>query len=79
LHKKKLKVKELVADIRAGMDDPTLMSKYGLVEKDLERVFQKLLEADFITNLELWERSRLSDTGITKAFIEAQKAVDELE
>jgi hypothetical protein len=76
---KKIKVKEFVADIRAGMDDPTLMRKYGLSEKELENVFQKLVEVDFITNVELWERARLSETGITKAYLEAQRAVDELD
>jgi hypothetical protein len=77
--KKKIKVKEFVADIRACMDDPTLMFKYGLSEKELQRVFQKLVDADFITNVELWERSQLSETGITKAFLDAQRAIDELD
>jgi hypothetical protein len=76
---KKIKVKEFVADIRAGMDDPTLMRKYGLSDKELKNVFQKLVEVDFITNVELWERARLSETGITKAYLEAQRAVDELD
>jgi hypothetical protein len=77
--RKKIKVKEFVADIRAGMDDPTLMSKYDLSGKQLENVFQKLVQVDFITIVELWERSRLSESGITKAFLEAQQAVDELD
>jgi hypothetical protein len=64
--------------MRSGLDDPALMSKYELTDKQLEMVFQKLIDADFITALELWERSRLSDTQITKAFVEAQKAIDEL-
>ena len=75
---RRLKAKELVKDIRSGMDDYQLLKKYGLSESQLESVFQKLIEADFITSLELWERSRLSDTQITKAFLEAQKAIDEL-
>jgi hypothetical protein len=64
--------------MRSGIDDPALMRKYDLTDKQLEMVFQKLIDADFITALELWERSRLSDTQITKAFVEAQKAIDEL-
>jgi hypothetical protein len=64
--------------MRSGLDDPALMRKYDLTDKQLEMVFQKLIDADFITALELWERSRLSDTQITKAFVEAQKAIDEL-
>jgi hypothetical protein len=64
--------------MRSGMDDVSLMVKYDLSERQLEQVFQKLIDADFITSLELWERSRMSDTQITKAFVEAQKAIDEL-
>lgn len=75
---RQLKAKELVKDIRSGMDDNELMRKYDLSASQLESVFHKLIEADFITSLELWERCRLSDTQITKAFVEAQKAIDEL-
>jgi hypothetical protein len=75
---RKVKAKEFVKDMRSGIDDPALMRKYDLTDKQLEMVFQKLIDADFITALELWERSRLSDTQITRAFVEAQKAIDEL-
>jgi hypothetical protein len=75
---RKVKAKDLVKDMRSGMDDNQLMNKYELSEKQLEMVFQKLIDSNFITALELWERSRLSDTQITKAFVEAQKAIDEL-
>lgn len=78
LPSRKIKAKEFVADMRAQMDDRALMRKYGLSEKELETVFQKLIEADFITKFELWERAKLSDTQITKAYVEAQSAIDEL-
>lgn len=76
---RKIKAKEFVKDIRLGMDDPTLMKKYQLSPQKLEEVLEKLVQADFITVLELHERARLSDTQVTKAFIEAQKAIDELD
>lgn len=78
VQKRTLKARELVKDMRSGLDDWALMRKYQLSERELQQVFQKLIDADFITSLELWERSRLSDTQITKAFVEAQKAIDEL-
>jgi hypothetical protein len=77
--KKRIRVHEFVADINSGMDDPGLMTKYGLSQRELQKVFQKLIQADFITSVELWERSKLSETTITKAFLEAQQAVDELD
>lgn len=76
---RKIKAKEFVRDIRSGMDDPTLMNKYQLTPQKLEEVLEKLIQADFITVLELHERARLSDTQVTKAFIEAQRAIDELD
>ena len=76
---RKIKAKEFVKDIRSGMDDPTMMKKYQLTPQKLEEVLEKLVQADFITVLELHERARLSDTQVTKAFIEAQRAIDELD
>jgi hypothetical protein len=75
---RKVKATELVKDMRSGMDDNELMLKYDLTEKQLEMVFQKLIDANFITAVEMWERAKLSDTQITKAYVEAQKAIDEL-
>lgn len=76
---RRIKAREFVKDIRSGMDDPTLMKKYQLTPQKLEEVLEKLIEADFITVLELHERARLSDTQVTKAFVEAQRAIDELD
>ncbi len=75
----KIQAREFVKDMRSGMDDNKLMKKYALSERQLEALLQKLIDADFLTTLELWERSRLSDTQITKAFVEAQKAIDQLD
>ena len=37
--------KEILADIKAGMDDTTLMQKYGLSDKGLQSIFKKLVDA----------------------------------
>jgi len=74
----RIRVREIVKDLRSGLGDSELMTKYALSEIQLESVFQKLIDADFITSVELWERSRLSDTQITKAFVEAQTAIDQI-
>ncbi len=77
--KRKINAKQLVEDIRSGTDDNNLMRKYDLTAEQLEEVFGKLVDADFITALELYERAKLSDTQITKAYVEAQQAIDELD
>jgi len=39
--KKTINATEILADIKAGMDDSALMEKYQLFEKGLQSVFQK--------------------------------------
>ncbi|MGO9572349.1 MAG: hypothetical protein ACLP5H_32945 [Desulfomonilaceae bacterium] len=43
--KRTINVKEILADIKAGMDDSALMEKYGISEKGLNKVFKKLTDA----------------------------------
>jgi predicted transcriptional regulator len=74
-----IKAKDFIKDLRSAVDDTALMSKYGLSHEGLQKVFEKLVEADFITVLELHERARLSETQVTRAFVDAQKAIDELD
>jgi len=77
--KVRIKAQEFVADLRSGLDDAALMRKYGLSEVGLGRVFDKLIDADIVTLDELWNRSMVSESQITKAFVEAQQAIDELD
>ncbi len=42
---KTINAKEILADIKAGMDDSALMEKYGLSEKGLQSLFEKLTYA----------------------------------
>jgi hypothetical protein len=77
--KHRIVARDFVADLRRGAEDDELMRKYNLTEKTLGQVFDKLIEADLITLDELWKRSALSDSRITKAYLEAQRAIDELE
>lgn len=61
--------KEVVQDIRSGMNDAGLMEKYGLSPEWLPIMFSKLLDAGLITQPELDQRlhssewSHIIDTG----------------
>jgi len=79
LLKRKINGKEVARDIHAGMGDTLLLDKYRLTGKQLEQIMRKLVEADLITHLQLYERTRLSDTQITRAFMETQEAIGELD
>ncbi len=54
--KRKIKAKEIVADIKAGMTDRELMSKYNISENALKGIFNKLVDAGTIKKSEIEER-----------------------
>ncbi len=76
---RKINAKDLARDVQGGMGDTLLMEKYHLNAKQLESVLRKLVDADLITHMQLYERTSLSDSLITRAFIEAEKAIAELD
>lgn len=55
--KKTLSAKEVVADVRAAATDDFLMKKYGLTEKGLQSLFQKLIAAKLVTPADLDRRA----------------------
>jgi hypothetical protein len=78
MEKRKIRAKEVAQDIYAGMGDTPLMEKYDLSAKQLETVLRKLVEADLIDHMQLYERTTLSDTQITKAYVDTQRHIKEL-
>jgi len=80
--KRKIKAKPFVKDLRDGMGDTELMQKYTLTERQLHKVFQRLVDAGVIDEMELFMRTSLSDSTFTKAFVAARyagQASDDLE
>ena len=51
--KQEIYAKEILNDIRSGMDDVNLMHKYKVTAKGLDSVFRKLLAAGLISQQEL--------------------------
>ncbi|MEW6348663.1 MAG: hypothetical protein AB1646_06345 [Thermodesulfobacteriota bacterium] len=74
-----IRVREILDDIGLGMDDGNLMSKYRLTPALLEKVLDKLVGAGLITDEDLRERAALTDTQVTRAFLDTQRALDELD
>lgn len=52
----RINVKEVVNDIREGVDDVGLINKYKLTAAQLEQLFRKLVEKGYITQKELDSR-----------------------
>jgi hypothetical protein len=72
--KRTINGKAIAADVVAGMGDASLMERYRLTPNQLEQILRKLLDANLITDMQLYERTTLADSMITKAFAEKEKA-----
>lgn len=57
--KVKISAKQIIQDIRSGMDNPALMDKYELSPDRLQTIFKKLVEQGRITQSELGQRIAL--------------------
>ena len=77
--KRKIKAKPFVRDLRDGMSDGKLMEKYFLSPDQLQKVFQRLVDAGAIDEMELFMRTSLDDSTIIKAFADIQRPVGELD
>ncbi len=76
--KRKIRARPFVRDLRNGMDDKELMEKYSVSDSQLHKVLYKLVDAGAIDEMELFMRTSLSDSTITRAFVDTQCAMEEL-
>jgi len=79
--KEKLQVsaKEVLDDLRSGMDDEAFMRKYKLSYRQLQDLFRKMIKAGFVTPIELAERLCVTSSQVTEVIEQVEKAVRELE
>ena len=68
LGKKTIKAKDLLADIRAGMDDAGLMQKYGLSSRGILKALNRLIWEGLMSPSELAERRSLAKTVYMPVF-----------
>lgn len=76
---RKIRASDLVKDITSGMNDPDLLAKYRLQPSQLEFMLQRLVEAGKITETQLVERTHITSTSITKAFVDVYQSLRELD
>jgi hypothetical protein len=62
--KRKITGRDVLKDIKAGMDDPALMDKYKLSSQGLQSVFSKLVNAGVLTEAELDSRVPISERTV---------------
>ena len=78
VRKRRVRAKKMAKDVHEGVGDTELMEKYNLSAKQLEEVLKRLLEASLITDMQLYERTTLSDIPILKASVKTGNPVEEL-
>ena len=71
--KRKIRAKPFLRDIRNGLSNVELMEKYILSERQLSRVFQRLVDAGAIDEVELFIRTSLDDSPLIEAFVETRR------
>jgi hypothetical protein len=66
--KRTINAKEILADIKMGLGNASLMEKYGLSEKVLQSVLKKLVDSGKLNQGELERRMAESETAIEYAW-----------
>lgn len=77
--KPKIKVNTNAAlqDLRNGMDDNSLMEKYGLTLRQLQRLYRKMIKSGMLTPMEVSDRLCVTTSQIEKAFKQAAQLLEE--
>lgn len=77
--KRKINAHELLADLKSGMNDDFLMTKYDLTPLGLQSAFRKIVKAGMASALDISRRLNSTEARIKETFIERDKAIDELD
>lgn len=73
--KRKIMAREIVSDLRLGLTNSQLMEKYRLRVEALRYICTKLVDAGLMTELELYERTNLTESDVFRAFSDASEPV----
>jgi DNA-binding MarR family transcriptional regulator len=75
----RISANEVLNDIKSGVDDQTIMAKYNLSYRQLQTLFRKIIQAGYVTPLELAGRLCVTESQVFEAFDRANKAIKELD
>jgi hypothetical protein len=78
-NRRKISAKNILADIRSGMDDEQLMIKYDLLPRQLQSVLRQIINVGLATPMEMSKRLSITKSQVREAFVEMGKAVRELD
>lgn len=75
----KISAKEVLKDLRAGLEDNEFMLKYDLTQRQLQSLFRKLIKAGYVSPLELAHRLCVTQSQVTDMMDMVSKATLELD
>jgi hypothetical protein len=67
MEKFKISAREIISDVKSGLSDSELESKYNISPDALQYVLRRLVDAGLITQLELYERTTLTKSDVLRA------------
>jgi hypothetical protein len=70
----KVNAAEVIKDIEAGASDEALMARYNLTNRQLQKVYRKLISSQMMTARQLAGRLSVTESQIFEAFVEAAQA-----
>jgi hypothetical protein len=76
---RRVSAKQILSDLRSGVDDEGLMVKYEFTPRQLQSVYRQLINAGLVTPMELASRLSITKNQVREAFVEMGKAVRELD
>lgn len=81
MRKAKLQISanEVLTDLKAGLSDEEFMAKYKLTYRQLQRLFRKMIQAGFISPIQVAQRLCVTKSQVTEVIQEMEKAVKELD
>ena len=71
--------KKFLNDVQAGINDVQLMEKYKLAANQLEHMLERLLDSGQVTQKDLEDRMSITESSITRAFVDVQRSMDSFE
>lgn len=74
-----ISAQEVLTDLKSGVDDQGLMTKYNLSYRQLQRLFRMLIQRGFVTPMELAGRLCVTQSQVTEVLRETKEAIEELE
>lgn len=77
--RRKIDAHKMLADMRSGMDDDSLMAKYDLTSRGLQSALRKIIQAGMATPLEISRRFSSTDTQTKETSREMGKSMRELD